>query len=130
MLILSRGDMRRVLDAAQLFDAMTEAFRQLANGQWTIPLRTTIDMPGHQGLALFMPSYGEALSAAGVKLVTINKLNPEKHLPLIRSSYAYLSAETGEVLGLMDAEFLTGIRTAVVSALVTDLLGKADPGAA
>ena len=120
--------MKRALDAAELFDAMAEGFRQLSDGHWTIPLRTTIDMFGHQGLALFMPSYGEALSAAGVKLATVMKENPKKDLPLIRSSYVYLNAETGEVLSLMDAELLTGMRTAVVSALVTDLLGKSDGG--
>jgi ornithine cyclodeaminase/alanine dehydrogenase-like protein (mu-crystallin family) len=54
--------------------------------------------------------------------------NPQKHLPVIQSKYVYVSAETGEILSLMDAEFLTGVRTAVVSALVTDLLGKSGGG--
>jgi ornithine cyclodeaminase/alanine dehydrogenase-like protein (mu-crystallin family) len=128
MLILSRDDMRRVLDAAELFDTMMEGFRQFADGQWTIPLRTTVDMPGHQGLALFMPSYSAALSAAGVKLVAVMNENPEKRLPLLRSSYVYFSAETGEVLSFMDAALLTGMRTAVVSALVTDLVQKSSAG--
>jgi len=125
MLILSRDDMRRALDAAELFEKMIEGFQQLAEGQWNIPLRTTIEMPAHQGLSLFMPSYCEGLSAAGVKLLTVMNRNPEKNLPLIQSKYLYMSAETGEILSLMDAEFLTGLRTAVVSALATDLLGKA-----
>jgi ornithine cyclodeaminase len=128
MLILSRDDMRRVLDAAELFDAMTEGFRQLAEGQWTMPLRTAIDMPAQQGLLLLMPSYGEALSAAGVKLLTVMNANPQKNLPLIHSKYLYVSAENGEILSFMDADVLTGIRTAVVSALVTDLLGKSGGG--
>ena len=128
MLILSRDDIRRCLDTAELFEAMTDGFRQLSEGQWTVPLRTGIEMPGHQGLALFMPAYGEALSAAGVKVLTVMQANPQKKLPLIHSKYLYLSADTGEILGLMDADFLTGVRTAVVSALVTDLLGKSGGG--
>src|SRR2546422_6766449 len=56
---LSRDDMRRVLDAAELFEAMTEGFPQLAKGEWKIPLRVAIEMPAHQGVALFMPSYCE-----------------------------------------------------------------------
>src|SRR2546430_11809281 len=40
MLILSRDDMRRALDAAALFEAMTEGFQMLAEGQWKGPLRT------------------------------------------------------------------------------------------
>jgi ornithine cyclodeaminase len=124
MLILSRDDMRRVLDAPELFEAMTEGFRRLAEGQWKIPLRIAIEMPAHQGVSLFMPSYCEGLTAAGMKLVTVMNGNPAKNLPLIHSKYLYVSAETGEILSLMDAEFLTALRTAVVSALVTDLLGK------
>jgi len=59
-----------------------------------------------------------------MKLVSVMNGNPAKNLPLIHSKYLYVSADTGEILSVMDAEFLTGLRTAVVSALVTDLLGK------
>jgi ornithine cyclodeaminase/alanine dehydrogenase-like protein (mu-crystallin family) len=125
MLILSRDDMRQALNASDLFDALTQGFQMLADGQWRMPLRVAIEMPAHQGVSLFMPSYSEGLAAAGLKLVTVMSGNPAKGLPLIHSGYLYFSAETGEILSLMDAEYMTGLRTAVVSALVTDLLGKA-----
>src|SRR5262249_49290849 len=120
MLILSRDDMWRALDAAELFETMADGFRRLARGEWKVPLRVSIEMPAHDGVSLFMPAYCEGLSAAGMKLVTVMNGNPGKNLPLIHSKYLYVSAETGEVLSLMDAEILTGLRTAVVSALVTD----------
>jgi ornithine cyclodeaminase/alanine dehydrogenase-like protein (mu-crystallin family) len=75
-----------------------------------------------------MPSYSEGLQAAGVKVLTLMNENPQKNLPLIQASYLYISGRTGAILSLMDAEFLTGVRTAVVSALVTDLLGKSGGG--
>ncbi|HYR45084.1 MAG TPA: ornithine cyclodeaminase family protein [Terriglobia bacterium] len=124
MLILSRDDMRRALDAAELFEALADGFRGLAEGQWKIPLRVAIEMPAHQGVSLFMPAYGQGLAAAGMKLVTVMHGNPAKNLPLLHSKYLYVSAETGEILSLMDGEFLTALRTATVSALVTDLVGK------
>jgi ornithine cyclodeaminase/alanine dehydrogenase-like protein (mu-crystallin family) len=129
MLILSRDDLKRVLDPAELFEALTAGFQQFADGRWAIPLRTTIDMPAHQGQSLFMPSYCEGMGAVGIKLVTVINDNPKKNLPLVQSKYLYVSAETGAVLSLMDGDFLTGVRTAVVSALVTDLLGKSGGGA-
>src|SRR5260370_19909081 len=81
-------------------------------------------MPAHQAVVLFMPTYCEGLRAAGMKLVTVMNGNPAKTFPLIHSKYLYVGADTGEILSLMDAEFLTALRTAVVSALVTDLVGK------
>jgi len=124
MLILSRDDMKRVLDHHELFDALKQGFQMLADGHWKAPLRTVIEMPKQDGISLFMPAYCEGLDSAGMKLVTVMSRNPEKNLPLIHASYLYVSAETGQVLSLMDAEVLTGLRTAVTSALVTDLVGK------
>ena len=124
MLILSRDDVRRALEPTELFTAMADGFRMLAQGQCEMPLRITMAMPPHDGASLFMPSYCEGLNAAGVKIVTVMNENRARNLPLIHSKYIYLNAETGEILSLMDAEYLTGLRTAVVSALVTDLLGK------
>ncbi len=124
MLILSRDDVKQVLDVAELFDALKEGFRMLGEGQWQVPLRTAIDMKHHEGIALFMPAYCEGLSTTGMKLVTIMSRNPDKKLPLIHSNYLHVSAETGQIKSLMDAEVLTGLRTATTSALVADLVGK------
>lgn len=124
MLILSRDDMVRVLDHAEVFEALTEGFRMLAEGRWKVPLRTVIEMPAHEGIALFMPAYCDGLAAAGMKVVTVMSKNAAKNLPTVNASYLYVSAETGEVLSVMDAEYLTAVRTGVTSALVTDLVGK------
>jgi ornithine cyclodeaminase/alanine dehydrogenase-like protein (mu-crystallin family) len=123
-LLLSQDDVRRSLDPIQLFEAMQQGFQMLAQGECEMPQRVVIDMQRYRGASLFMPAYCEGLNAAGVKIVTVMNENPARKLPLIHSKYIYLSAETGEILGLMDAEYLTGLRTAVVSALVTDLVGK------
>lgn len=116
--------MRRALGAAELFDGLIRGFQMLADGLWRMPLRVSIEMPAHQGISLFMPSYCEGLGAVGMKLVTVMSGNPAKELPLIHSKYLYVSADTGEILSMMDAEYMTGLRTAVVSAIVTDLVGK------
>jgi len=125
MLILSREDVLKVLDVAELFEALKEGFAMLGQNKWQVPLRTAIDMQQQDGIALFMPAYCEGLATTGMKLVTIMSRNPERNLPLIHSNYLHVSAETGQITSLMDAEVLTGLRTATTSALVADLLGKA-----
>ena len=37
MLILSGEDVKQVLDIAELFEALKEGFRLLAEGQWKVP---------------------------------------------------------------------------------------------
>jgi ornithine cyclodeaminase/alanine dehydrogenase-like protein (mu-crystallin family) len=124
MLILSRDDVTKVLPHSELFEPLKKGFEMLADGGCDMPLRTVIEMGRSDGVSLFMPAYGEALGSAGLKLVTVMNQNPARNLPLIHSAYLYVSAETGEILGLMDAEYLTSARTAVASALATDQLGK------
>ena len=125
MLILSREDVEKVLPHSELFEPLRQGFQMLADGNCEMPLRTVIEMGQFDGVSLFMPAYGEGVRSAGLKLVTVMSQNPSKNLPLIHSAYLYVSAETGEILSLMDAEYLTSARTAVASALATEQLGKA-----
>ncbi len=124
MLILTREDVKQVLDVGELFEALREGFRMLAENRWAVPLRTAIEMTHNEGVALFMPAYCEGLNTTGMKFVSIMSRNPVKNLPLIHSTYLYVSAETGQIQCLMDAELLTALRTATTSALVADMLGK------
>ena len=125
MLILSREDVTKVLPHVELFEPLKQGFQMLADGNCEMPLRTVIEMEQFDGVSLFMPAYGESVRSTGLKLVTVMSQNPSKNLPLIHSAYLYVSAETGEILSLMDAEYLTSARTAVASALATEQLGKA-----
>lgn len=124
MLILSREDIKKVLEIGDLYQALEEGFRMLARGQCQIPLRHAINMSRYDGISLFMPSYCEGLGAAGIKLVTVMSQNPGKNLPLIHSNYLYASAETGQIVSIMDAEFITAMRTAATSAIATDRVSK------
>jgi ornithine cyclodeaminase/alanine dehydrogenase-like protein (mu-crystallin family) len=125
MLILSRDDVKKVLPHSELFEPLRQGFQMLADGGCATPLRTVIEMGQSDGVSLFMPAYGAKIQSAGLKLVTVMNQNPARNLPLIHSAYVYVSAETGEVLSLMDAEYLTSARTAVASALATEQMGKA-----
>lgn len=125
MLILSRKDVMKVLPHSELFEPLRQGFQMLADGSCKMPLRTVIEMGQFDGVSLFMPAYGTSVRSTGLKLVTVMSQNPSKNLPLIHSAYLYVSAETGELLSLMDAEYLTSARTAVASALATEQLGKA-----
>jgi ornithine cyclodeaminase/alanine dehydrogenase-like protein (mu-crystallin family) len=60
-----------------------------------------------------------------VKAVTVCPDNPDRGLPTITGSIMVMDAQTGECLAVMDAEWITAVRTAGLSALAA--LEMADP---
>ena len=83
-----------------------------------MPVRTQLDLDS--GVLLIMPCYDRALQAAGVKIVTVT---PQTG---VHATYQLLDPTSGEVLAVMEANYLTDLRTAAISALATDLLARPD----
>jgi ornithine cyclodeaminase/alanine dehydrogenase-like protein (mu-crystallin family) len=74
-----------------------------------------------------MPAYLKGMGAVGAKTVTVYKDNQAKHgLPTILGTLLLLDEATGAPLALMDAGFLTGMRTGAVAGLATRLLARED----
>lgn len=122
MLVLSRRDLERLLTPASVIAALESAFRQYAGGACPVPSREGMDLPG--GVLLVMPA---ALpNALGAKLVTVFQGNRVRGLPTLHASYFLLDRETGVPLALMEAGFLTGIRTGAASALAARFLARPD----
>lgn len=75
------------------------------------------------GDLLVMPAWDSG--ALGVKLVTVNRENPQRRLPLIHGIYILFDGH-GVPVAQLDAEELTRIRTAAVSAVATRVLARSD----
>jgi len=97
-----------------------KAFTDLANGRAVMPLRTPIQVPQHNGLALFMPAYLEGMGALGTKVVTVYRDNLVKYdLPTVLGTILLFDEKNGVPLAIMEAGFLTAMRTGAVSGLAT-----------
>ncbi|NPA07332.1 MAG: ornithine cyclodeaminase family protein [Chloroflexi bacterium] len=125
--ILGREDVRAALPMRDAIDAMKRAYAAYSSGQAQVPLRTRVDVPAHQGLALFMPAYvaGEE-EALALKAVTVYNQNPARGLPLIHAGVLVLEPQTGQVRGLLEGGTLTAIRTGAASGAATDVLARPD----
>jgi ornithine cyclodeaminase/alanine dehydrogenase-like protein (mu-crystallin family) len=128
--ILSREDVRRALPMRQAIEVMKGAFAQLSSGQADVPLRTALDVPGHNGVTLFMPAYlsadDQAAPLIAVKIVSVFNDNPAKGLPLIHALVVVVDATTGAPAAVMDGTYLTALRTGAASGAATDLLARPD----
>jgi ornithine cyclodeaminase/alanine dehydrogenase len=122
-LILTREDVMSVLEMKDCMDAVEKAFAELANGTAVLPLRINITPP--DGLSLYMPAYLNEMKALACKVVTVYKNNPAKFkLPTTIGKLLLQNPETGEVICVMDAGFLTAVRTGAASGVATKYLAR------
>ena len=119
LLLLSLEDVKQSINMHQAIEAMESAFCQLAGKEVELPLRTGVSIEEKKGLMLSMPSYLKQNKALGLKVVSIFPENPSKNLPSITGFIMMLDAGTGEPKALMDAAWLTALRTGAVSGLAT-----------
>lgn len=118
--LLSLGDVKKSITMNEAIAAMETAFIQLARRQAQVPLRAGISVDLERALTLTMPAYLAEDNTLGLKVVSIFPNNPTKNKPSISGFIMLLDAHTGEPQALMDAAFLTALRTGAVSGLATN----------
>jgi alanine dehydrogenase len=125
MRILGREVLEALLPPADVIAAVERAFRECAAGRAAALPRAVLPM-GRHGVFLAMVSTLPRLGALGTKLVTVVERNRRRGLPTIHASYLLTDPETGAPLALMEAGFLTGIRTGATSAVAARYLARPD----
>lgn len=123
--LLSRSDMASVLTMPDVIEAVEAGFRT-ASEKDDVPVRLPVHVADRPSVALFMPAYLAGSNTLGAKVVSAFHDNPARGLPMITGFYVLCDAETGRLIALMDATFLTGIRTAAASAVATKYLARKD----
>ncbi len=127
-LLLSRNDVARLLTMKDAIAAVEEAFCQLARGNVVMPQRTAIRVATHGGTHLGMPAYiGGDMDALALKVVTVYPQNPtQHHLPTTIGLLVLSDPHTGAPLAVMDASYMTAMRTGAVSGVATKYLARPD----
>ena len=125
--LLSRADVERVLDPAEILTRLPGAFVALTDGRTSAPPRTTAVAP--DGVAGAMPGYlpGTALE---VKITAVFPRAHEKGLPSHQGVITMFDEHDGRPLAMMDAMSVTTGRTAAAAALATRELSRADASVA
>jgi ornithine cyclodeaminase len=100
-------------------------FRDWAEGRVTQPVRTVMGLP-ERGAFAVMPAWLAERGVVGAKMLSIMPGNGPRRLPSHQGVIALMSAADGHLLGIVDAQSVTAIRTAAVSAVATHRLARAD----
>jgi alanine dehydrogenase len=125
MLVLSEEQVRSLIDIEELIAALERAHIQYSTGKAIMPVRLVVPLPQIQGRITSMPGYLTQDKALGMKVVTYFQNNPKQELPAILATILLFSAETGQLMAVMDGSFITAIRTACASAMATKALANA-----
>jgi alanine dehydrogenase len=121
-----------VIDADGVFSAVSaqaaiertrQAFERHAAGDWEMPAKVYLDSPPH-GDFRAMPARGDGVAV--LKWVTSFPHNPEHGLPVVAGALLLSSAETGELLAILDCASVTSLRTGAGAAVSAQALARED----
>lgn len=126
MRYITDEEVRRALTMPEAIRAVKETFIQLSTDQARVPVRTSLEIPEFRTTALVMSAYLPRTKRLGLKLISLCEDNPAKGLPLAQAVAILMDAELGTPLAVMDASYLTAVRTGAASGAATDALALKD----
>jgi ornithine cyclodeaminase/alanine dehydrogenase-like protein (mu-crystallin family) len=122
MLVLTRAQVRELLDLDLLLNTLERAFVELSAGRASAPPR--IAAQTERGLLAAMPGYADGVLVA--KLVSVFPGNHAEELPSHQATIAVFDDRNGTPLALLDGTEITAARTGASSAVSTRALARDD----
>ena len=123
MIIIEEARVRELLTPEKCIAAMKDAFMQLEEGKYTMPLRSIHIMPNTAKFG-FMPAYvGDYY---GAKVITAYAPNMGTEYPSHIGYVILFEPEHSLVAAMVEAGSITEIRTGAASAVATELLARQD----
>lgn len=126
MLFLKASEQRQIIWMEEAIEAVGVALTEYSNQRAITPVRTFIPVEKENGTSIFMPSLIQAAGSLGFKFVSVFPNNKHKNKKTINGIMVLADIETGEPLALLEASYLTVLRTGAASGLATKLLSRED----
>ena len=124
ILSLSQQQVAKFLEPKELLVELEKAFGALARGEVQCPPRPEIRIPG-KGFCLSMAAWQPGMQIC-VKVVNVFVGNLNIGLPNHLAIINLFDPNTGAATCMMDATFITGVRTAAAAVLSHKLLSRPD----
>jgi len=118
MLILNSSDIYKACHLPDIIKAIEKAYFLQSNNKYVMPDRLHLNI--QDNIQLVMPSAAEGMFCT--KLVTVNRKNTSRNLPIINGSVQLVKQNDGQLLSLMNGSAITAIRTGAVGAVAAKYL--------
>lgn len=107
-------------------NAMARAFASLSSGESFVPLRYVSKLPANNLVMLCKPAFVENDKRASIKFLTQRESGFIPGIPTIQGIVIVIDSVTGEILSVMDGEYITALRTGAASGLATRCFARND----
>jgi ornithine cyclodeaminase len=127
MLLLSEENQKKLLDIEDILECTEHALKQYSEGKAINPTRMSLPFYDDTNTLLAMPSVLNETKESGnvgIKIVTTAPENTKVGKKTINGLVMVADYQTGEPVCLLDAAYLTKIRTGALSAVATKYLSN------
>lgn len=124
LLVLNQDEVRQLLSMDAAIEATTQAYTNAVNDRVDVPVRHNIRVPSQQADMLVMSGLVGDKELLGVKIVSLFPDNTRRGLPATIGSLALVNNKTGQLEAVLDATYLTAVRTGAASAVATAALAN------
>lgn len=105
---------------------MEQAFVDYDRGRAQMPPKIYLDLPEFSGDFRAMPAYIASSQSASLKWVNAHPQNPQHNLPSVMAVLILNDPRTGFPLSIMDATYMTALRTGAAGAVAARHLSNTD----
>ncbi|MFC7688226.1 ornithine cyclodeaminase family protein [Ureibacillus sp. GCM10028918] len=124
MIILNEQEIKSFYKVEDAINDIRQTLKAKVQDKVLSPHRTVLKFPDRNSTSIYMPSADLENNVAAVKVVTIFPSNPDKGLPTTQGIIVLTSTENGEHLSMMNASYLTRLRTGAMTAIATEYLSR------
>jgi len=124
LLILNQSEVRQLFSMEAAIEATKKAFIDIAVKKVNVPQRHHVRVPSQEADMLVMSGLVGDEELLSVKIVSLFPKNPSQGLPTTVGSLMLVNNKTGRLEAIMDATYLTSVRTGAASAVATASLAR------
>lgn len=126
MLYITESEIKDKYTMKECLDDVIQGFKYEKAGKVQVPNRIHLKHKVDKAHSLYMPSYIEGLEYASVKVTSLFPPNVKKDIPMIQSVILLTETNTGKHLAMIDANYLTVMRTGAISGIASSYLSRED----